>query len=146
MFLRLPSLLLPLNGPLTANRSPLTLEQPLKSALVPPPPKAVSTNGSPADDEEPTLHTCSKHNPHDGGIEDAALKMFTREKVRTFCDFVTSLARFVMSQNDMKQPFNASTITIEGDVTAYLEVKSSSRPGTQSPVCFRLGTHVRFDE
>lgn len=112
---------LPLNPPLTSNRSPLTLEQLLKAVIVPPPPKEFSTTGNTTDDEEPIPHTSSRHNHHHGGIKDAALRMFTRKKVRTFCDIVTALSEFVMCQNDMKQPFNGSTITNEGDVTAYLE-------------------------
>lgn len=47
--------------------------------------------------------------------------MFTRKKVETFCDSITALSAFITFRNDMKQPFTASTISNEGDVTAYLE-------------------------
>lgn len=108
-------------SPFTTNRPVLTLEQLLKSPLAPPPSKEYSANGSPDDDEHPTPHTSSKNNRLYGPIDDQFLQMFTRKKIQTFRDSITALSGFVKFQNDMKQPFSASTISNEGDVTAYLE-------------------------
>lgn len=109
------------NPACTANQSPLTLEQLLKSPLAPPPSKEFSANGNPDDDEQPTPHTSSKNNRHYAHIDDLSLTMFTRKKVKTFRDSIAALSAFVTFRNDMKQPFTASTISNEGDVTAYLE-------------------------
>lgn len=113
--------LLPANATSTPNRSPLTLDQLLKSPILPPPPREFSAHGSAADDEDPKPHPSTRNTGHYGSIEAGYLQMFTRKKVRKFCDFVTALSSFVTFQNDMRQPFTASTTTTEGDISAYLE-------------------------
>lgn len=111
----------PTPTPSNAMSSSLTLEQLLKSPIAPPPAKEYSTNGSPDDDAEPTPHTSSKNDRHYGGIDQQCLQMFTRKKVQTFRDSITAFSGFITFQNDTKQPFSASTISNEGDVSAYLE-------------------------
>lgn len=47
--------------------------------------------------------------------------MFTHKKVGKFCDYITALSGIMTFKDNMRQQFGASTISNEGDATAYLE-------------------------
>lgn len=96
----------------------LTLEQLLKAPLAPRPPKGVSDDDN---EPEPVPHTSSKNNMKYDPVDPGCLLMLTDTKVERFCNYVTALSGFVTFPENMKQPFTASTINNEGDVTAYME-------------------------
>lgn len=66
-------------------------------------------------------HTSSKCNHNYESIPQTSLVRVAGEEITRFRTFLKSMSKSVLFDSVMKLPFDASTITTEGDVTAYLQ-------------------------
>lgn len=97
------------------NNNPSPIDPPATSRQKTPPPLTL-------DEQDPVPHTSSKNSLKYVPVDPRCLLMLTDAKVEKFCDYIAAFSGFVNLPDSMKQPFTASTLDNEGDVTAYLGV------------------------